>query len=84
MDIADFIRARLDEEQANAEHSNTKDQELKDVAARRRHLETTLGWKDADPPMIGLQGGDEMLVLRNLAAKYAAHPDFEPEWQLQD
>ncbi|MET7508933.1 DUF6221 family protein [Streptomyces albidoflavus] len=96
-DLANFLRARLDEDDAAAGAANAgapedttdlKARVLADVAAKRgvlRFVEQMQRNAEHDDFMVH---GPARIVLstmafplRHLAAAYPTHPDYQPEWQ---
>ncbi|MFF0461425.1 DUF6221 family protein [Streptomyces mexicanus] len=96
-DLANFLRARTDEDEAAAQAvkpgtaedtAGLKARVLADVAAKRgvlRFVERMQQDAEHDDFMVH---GPAMVALsatafplRHLVAAYAAHPDFRPEWE---
>ncbi|MFC9891905.1 DUF6221 family protein [Streptomyces pilosus] len=96
-DLANFLRARIDEDEAAAQSvrpdtvedtTGLKAQVLADVAAKRGVLRFVERMQQDAEHADFLVHGPAMIVLsatafplRHLAAAYAAHPDFRPEWE---
>ncbi|MBT3150015.1 hypothetical protein HTV45_03695 [Streptomyces sp. CHD11] len=96
-DLANFLRARIDEDEAAAQSvkrdtaedtTGLKAQVLADVTAKRGVLRFVERMQQDAEHVDFLVHGPAMIVLsattfplRHLAAAYAAHPDFRPEWE---
>ncbi|MFD3418881.1 DUF6221 family protein [Streptomyces decoyicus] len=96
-DLANFLWARIDEDEAAAqavkpdpaeETTKLKAQVLADVAAKRGILRFVEGMQQDAEHADFMVHGPAMIVLsattfplRHLAAAYAAHPDFRPGWE---
>ena len=99
-DLANFLRARLDEDDAAAQAAKTgapedttdlKARVLADVAAKRgvlRFVEQKQRNAEHDDFMVHRPASNALstmvLPLRRLAAAYPTHPDYQPEWQPND
>ncbi|MFF8639033.1 DUF6221 family protein [Streptomyces pilosus] len=95
-DLASFLGARIDEDEAAAQSvmrdtgegtTELRAQVLADVAAKRGVLRFVERMQQDAEHADFLVHGPAMIVLsataiplRHLAAAYAAHPDFRPEW----
>ncbi|MFJ3662621.1 DUF6221 family protein [Streptomyces sp. NPDC090119] len=96
-DLTNFLRARIDEDDAAAQAvkpgaaedaAGLKAKVLADVAAKRgvlRFVERMLQQAEDDDYMVRGPATSTLSAtafpLRHLAAAYAAHPDFRPEWE---
>ncbi|MFJ4774312.1 DUF6221 family protein [Streptomyces uncialis] len=96
-DLADFLRARIDEDDAAAQavqHGTVEDagglkaRVLADVAAKRGVLRFVEQMQQQTEHGDFMVHGPAMIALsatalplRHLVAAYAAHPDFRPEWE---
>lgn len=85
MDLVEFLRARLDDEEATIKdgiesgESNISALDLVDIDAKRRIVE---GIEDADPHGAHITGTFTAWdVLRLLALPYVGHPDYDEAWR---
>ena len=76
MDVVDFLRARLDEDEAVARKAPAR--VLREVEAKRRIIQEHVDQVEMDDPCVPIVAGER--PLRHLAAVYADHPDYDPEW----
>ncbi|MEY6563681.1 DUF6221 family protein [Streptomyces albidoflavus] len=99
-DLANFLRARLDEDDAAAQAANSgatddttdlKARVLADVAAKRGVLRFVAQMQRNAENDDFMVHGPAMIALstmvyplRHLAAAYPTHPDYQPEWQPND
>ncbi|MFE6974480.1 DUF6221 family protein [Streptomyces sp. NPDC057682] len=96
-DLAKFLRARIDEDEATAQAlqpgtaedtTGLKARVLADVAAKQGILRFVERMQQDAEHTDFMVHGPAMIVLsattfplRHLAAAYAAHPDFRPGWE---
>lgn len=69
-DLAEFLRARLDE----------WEEVLLDVESKQLIIQECAYWLEHDPLGTGAPDGLAAKVLRLLALPYAGHPDYRKEW----
>lgn len=88
MTLAEFLTARLDEDEAAAREVSRRwpwdpARVLADVAAKRAIVAK---WhslaEQADHPTIGAHCTGVGLTLHLLAQPYSSHPDFDPAWSV--
>lgn len=88
MTLVDFLRGRLDEDEANAYDCEcvvgggwSEARTLAEVKAKRAIVDEFQMWSDAPNPDAAVVWNALKPVVRALAQPYADHPDFRPEWR---
>ncbi|WP_280441062.1 DUF6221 family protein [Nocardia brasiliensis] len=91
--IDEFIRARLAEDEMTASDAPDPAQVLRQVRATRETfiaiLEYTGTWEllvDSAPSSAAALAADiaEFRAIRAMAAVWSDHPDYQPEWRIND
>ncbi|WP_433660780.1 DUF6221 family protein [Nocardia sp. CA-128927] len=91
--IDEFIRARLAEDEGTASTASNPAQVLRQVRATRETfvaiLEYTGTWEllvQSPPSSAAAVAADiaEIRAIRAMAAVWSAHPDYQPEWRIND
>jgi hypothetical protein len=84
MSLTDFLLARIAEEEAGIRREGWRlgwyldDWLLRGCGAKRRIVEVAMPGETDDART------ERGRILRILAAAYAAHPDYDPDWQPHD